>query len=216
MSSQKSYVHNLISWWVSCFIGPQGTVSIKKHTFGQREKICKFETFLRNHFSTNQINQSIRIFLKWPKWNSHCKDYTWKWLEFSTHLKIFWLTFRLQRYDCWHLLYCIVIAYFSCSPASYDWTSGQSNLTQGRIAAADGRFSRTRQVAPMCPPMWAHWRHLANMTELVLPSAHPSPQRKRQIDWFSHFCTAHGRMSLYYKRPFPPKYPILMEGSGPI
>jgi len=30
----------------------------------------------------------------------------------------------------------------------------------------------------MCPPMRAHWRHVAN--ELVLPSAHPSPQPKRQ------------------------------------
>jgi len=34
----------------------------------------------------------------------------------------------------------------------------------------------------MCLPMWAHWRHLANTTEIVLPSAHPSPQSKRQID----------------------------------
>jgi len=32
----------------------------------------------------------------------------------------------------------------------------------------------------MCPPVWAHWRHLANTIELVLLSAHPSPQRKRQ------------------------------------
>jgi len=37
----------------------------------------------------------------------------------------------------------------------------------------------------MCPPIWAHWHHLANMTELVLPSAHPSPQSKQQIDRFS-------------------------------
>ena len=29
-------------------------------------------------------------------------------------------------------------------------TSGQSNLTQDRIAAAHERFGRTRQVAPMC------------------------------------------------------------------
>jgi len=42
----------------------------------------------------------------------------------------------------------------------------------------------------MCPPMWAHWLHLANMIELVLPSAHLSPQPKRQIDRFSRVCTA--------------------------
>jgi len=32
--------------------------------------------------------------------------------------------------------------------------SGQSNLTKslGRIAAADGRFNRIRQMAPMCTP----------------------------------------------------------------
>jgi len=28
---------------------------------------------------------------------------------------------------------------------------------------------------------------LANTIELVLPTAHPNPQPKRQIDWFSHF-----------------------------
>jgi len=31
------------------------------------------------------------------------------------------------------------------------------------------------------------WRHLANMIELVLPSAYPSPQPKREIDQFSRF-----------------------------
>jgi len=31
----------------------------------------------------------------------------------------------------------------------------------------------------------AHWRHLANMIELVLPTAHPSQQPKREIDWFN-------------------------------
>jgi len=43
--------------------------------------------------------------------------------------------------------------------------------------------------------MRAHWRHLANMTQLVLSSANPSPQPKWQMDRFSHFCTAHGRVS---------------------
>jgi len=32
-------------------------------------------------------------------------------------------------------------------------TSGQSNLTKGRIAAAHGRFSCIHQVSLMCTPM---------------------------------------------------------------
>jgi len=46
---------------------------------------------------------------------------------------------------------------------------------------------------------------LANTTKLVLPSAHLSPQPKRQIDQFSRFCTAHRRKSLYFTMgaPFP-------------
>jgi len=43
--------------------------------------------------------------------------------------------------------------------------------------------------------MSAHWHHLANMIELVLPSAQQSIQPKWQIDQFSHFCTNHGRVS---------------------
>jgi len=70
-------------------------------------------------------------------------------------------------------------------------------LTQDRIAAADGRFNRIRQVAPICPPMWT----LAPPGEYDWTCAsfgHPSPQPKRQIHRFSHFCTAHGRKSLYF------------------
>jgi len=37
-----------------------------------------------------------------------------------------------------------------------------------------------------------------NTVELVLPSTHPSPQPKRQIDRFSRFYSAHGRTSLYF------------------
>jgi len=48
-----------------------------------------------------------------------------------------------------------------------------------KIATADG-FNRICQVAPMCPPMRVHWRHLANTIELVLPSAHSSPQPQRK------------------------------------
>ena len=45
--------------------------------------------------------------------------------------------------------------------------------------------------------------HLANMIELAFPSAHQSPQPKRQIDRFTHFCTAHGRKSLYFTMGAP-------------
>jgi len=76
-------------------------------------------------------------------------------------------------------------------------TSDQSNLTWDRIATADGWFNRIRQVAPMWPPMWVHWRHLMNTIELVLHSAYLSPQPKRLINWFSRFCTTHGRKSPY-------------------
>jgi len=70
----------------------------------------------------------------------------------------------------------------------------------------------------MCPPMRGHWRHLGNTVELVLRWAHPSPQPKWQIDRFNHFCTAHGRMSLYFAtvRPFFPLIITLSHaGSGP-
>ena len=59
----------------------------------------------------------------------------------------------------------------------------------------------------MCPPISSHWRHLANTIELLHPSAHLSPQSKRQIDRFSRFCTAACRVSLYFTmvRPFLPQ-----------
>ena len=43
-----------------------------------------------------------------------------------------------------------------------------------------------------------HWRHLANTIESVLPSAHPRPQPRRQIERFSRFCIAHVRKSRYF------------------
>jgi len=70
--------------------------------------------------------------------------------------------------------------------------------------------SSPQLVAPMCPHMRAHWRHLANTIELVLPSAHPSPQLKWQIDWFSRYCTVHSRNSLYFTvgDAFPQNCPV--------
>ena len=55
----------------------------------------------------------------------------------------------------------------------------------------------------MCPPMRAHWRHLANTIELVHPSAYLSPRPKLQTDRFSRFCTAHGTKSLYFTMGAP-------------
>ena len=65
-----------------------------------------------------------------------------------------------------------------------------------------------------CPSTRAHWRHLANTIELVLPSAHLSPQSKRQMDRFNRFCTAYDRKCLYFPMgtpihqncPFPWKF----------
>ena len=85
-------------------------------------------------------------------------------------------------------------------------TSVQNNLTyltQGRITARwHGR---------------AHWRHLANTIELVLRSAHPSPQLKWKINRFSYFCTPHSRKSPYYTMgaPFLKNCPFPW-GSRPI
>ena len=51
--------------------------------------------------------------------------------------------------------------------------------------------------------MRAHWHHLANTIEPVHPSAHSSPQPKRQMDRFSHFCTAYSRKCLYFTMGAP-------------
>jgi len=59
--------------------------------------------------------------------------------------------------------------------------------------------------------------HFANTIGLVLPSAHRSPQPKRQIDRFGRFCTAHSRKSLYFTmgRLFPRKLPLPMGDLDP-
>jgi len=49
----------------------------------------------------------------------------------------------------------------------------------------------------MCSSMRAHWRDLANMTELVLHSVHLTPQPRGQIDRF--------RVSIHYNDRFSPK-----------
>jgi len=50
-------------------------------------------------------------------------------------------------------------------------TSKNEQVVKVTTSPPDGRFNRIRQVAPMCPHGKAHWHHLANTIELVLPSA---------------------------------------------
>jgi len=58
--------------------------------------------------------------------------------------------------------------------------------------------------------------YMANSIELLLPSAHQSPQSQWQIDRFSRSCTAHGRKSLYLRWALlSQKLPLPMGISGP-
>jgi len=58
-------------------------------------------------------------------------------------------------------------------------------LTKGRIATVDGRFNGIRQVAPVCISL-----------HLIHPSVGPPESTtQRHLDRFSHFCTAHFRVS---------------------
>jgi len=121
---------------------------------------------------------------------------------------------RQQKRYCWTTRWARRISVTNWNVSSttqqhQQMTSGQSNLTQGCIAAADGRFNRICQVA-RCALPWGHtgaiwWIVLVNTIVLILPLAHPSPKPKRQIDWFGHFCTDHGRVSLSFSigRPLP-------------
>ena len=49
----------------------------------------------------------------------------------------------------------------------------------------------------------AHWRHLANAIELVHPSAHSSPQSKRQMDRFSRFAQLRQKVPIYFTMGAP-------------
>jgi len=67
-------------------------------------------------------------------------------------------------------------------------TSGQSNLTQGRIAAAHERFSRIRQVMPM------YILHI---------------ERQKWLSWQSPLVAGYWQYLLFLGKPLkPPPYPI--------
>jgi len=94
-------------------------------------------------------------------------------------------------------------------------TNGQSKLTQGRIAVAHGRFSRIRQVARMCNPIyrkpkWLPWQ--CPSSPLYPHLTHDSLGTSESITQTSSrsvqpFCTDDRRVSLYFTmgHPFPLK-----------
>jgi len=84
------------------------------------------------------------------------------------------------------------------------------------INATDRWFTHIPPVVATCPPMRAHWCHLANTTELMHASAQWSPQPKWQIDQFSR-CLHSSQQKvpiLYNGRPIPQNCPS-HGGSGP-
>jgi len=79
-------------------------------------------------------------------------------------------------------------------------TNGQSNLITDRIAAANGRFSGIRQVAPVCTP-----------SNIMLSWAHLSPNPKQQCisiasallhSWKQRVATLYNGL-LHSKLPLP-------------
>ena len=85
-------------------------------------------------------------------------------------------------------------------------TAPLPQMDNGSIVSA-----KWRQCAFPCGHIGATWRICA-----FLPSAHPSPQTKQQIDQFSCSCTAHSRKSLYLQWALlSSKIAILIRISGP-
>jgi len=76
----------------------------------------------------------------------------------------------------------------------------------------------TPMSVPMCPLMRAHWRHLANMIELVLPSAHPESTTQMANRLVQPFLRSSRQkvFILYNGHPFPPKLPLLMGESADL
>jgi len=68
----------------------------------------------------------------------------------------------------------------------------------------------------MCPPMLAHWRHLANTTELVLASVHRvhNPNCKSIGSAVSAQLTAESLYTL--GDPFPQNHPFSWGDLDPI
>jgi len=90
-------------------------------------------------------------------------------------------------------------------------------LRPTRVHNANGKLIGSAVFAQLMAECHrVQWRQLTNTIQLVLPSAHLSPQPKWQIDRFSHFCTAHSRKCPYFTMGDPfPKIALLIGGSRP-
>jgi len=68
----------------------------------------------------------------------------------------------------------------------------------------------------MCPTVSAHWRHLANTIEHVLPLAHLSPQSKRKSIGSAVLHSSQQKVPILYNgRLFPQKFPLPMGDLEP-
>jgi len=105
------------------------------------------------------------------------------------------------------------------TPGEYDWTHAffapPKSIMQMANRSVQPFLHSSRQIlynrCPFpqnCPFLWGIWT-----PSNTIPRAHPSPQSKRHLDWFSRFCTDDHRVFLYFTmgRSFPPsKLPLPM------
>ena len=133
-------------------VEPIGQYSLRVTTSRRSDRnILDDETFIRRQYLENQARYSHGY---------------WTWMRLSiicrSRLQYRLITRRDSNGHRWRA-YCstssgrfrllILVTAFKRKK-----TSGQSNLTTGRIAAAQRRFNGIRQVAPVCtsPNPWAH------------------------------------------------------------
>ena len=74
-----------------------------------------------------------------------------------------------------------------------------------RIAAVDGSFNVIRQVTATCPPMRAHWRHLASMIEHLL---HPCRVHNPNVIWISSAVFAQMTAECHYTLQWSACFPL--------
>jgi len=114
-----------------------------------------------------------------------------------------------------HLANMIELMLFSVHQASF---SPPESTTETEYQSVQPFLHSSRQKVPILSPKIAHSHWGIWNPHLTLDSFGPSPQPKRRLSRFSHFCTDNRRMSLYFTMgcPFPlSKLPIPMGDLDP-